>query len=133
MLKYLTIAACAGLAILGAAATADAKDPAPALEASLVDAEKKAATGAATVQVTVKAIALVDPDGTSGPKLGQGHLHYQLDGGPIVATTSTKLSWHGLSKGDHKIVVSLADNVHAPLGPQQTLVVKIPGMTHTKH
>jgi hypothetical protein len=37
-----------------------------------------------------------------------------------------KLSFHGLTPGAHKIVVTLAGNDHNPLGPQQTLNVTIP-------
>jgi hypothetical protein len=60
------------------------------------------------------------------PRPGQGHLHYQVDDGPVIATTATKLSFHGLKPGAHKIVVTLAANDHSPLGPQQALEVTIP-------
>lgn len=97
------------------------------LTATLVDAEKKAAQKAATVEVKVSGIKLIDP-GTVNEmaKAGQGHLHYQVDDGPVIATPATKLSFHGLTSGEHKIVVVLAGNDHNPLGPQQTLTVKIP-------
>lgn len=100
---------------------------APTLTATLVDAEKKAAQKAATVQVKTTGIRLIDP-ATVGekPRAGQGHLHYQVDSGPIIATTTTKLSFHELSSGPHKIMVVLAANDHSPLGPQQTLEVTIP-------
>jgi hypothetical protein len=38
----------------------------------------------------------------------------------------TKLSFHELSSGEHKIVVMLAGNDHKPLGPQETLTVTVP-------
>lgn len=105
-----------------------AKDSSKAsLTAKLVDKEKKAKEKAATVEVTVTGVQLVDP-AQSGekPVAGQGHLHYKVDDGPIVATTAAKLSFHELSKGSHKITVMLAANDHSPLGPQEVLTVDIP-------
>lgn len=97
------------------------------LTATLVDPEKKAAQKAATVEVKTTGINLIDPaKANEMAKAGQGHLHYQVDGGPVIATTTTKLSFHGLTSGPHKIVVMLAGNDHNPLGPQQTLEVTIP-------
>jgi hypothetical protein len=97
------------------------------LTAKLVDAEKKAKGKAATVEVTVKGIALIDPAKVNElPRRGQGHLHYQVDNGPVIATTTTKLSFHELSSGEHQIVVMLAGNDHKPLGPQETLTVTVP-------
>jgi cytoskeletal protein RodZ len=99
----------------------------PTLTATLVDPEKKAAQKAATVEVKTTGIDLIDPaKANEMAKAGQGHLHYQVDGGPVIATTTTKLSFHGLTSGPHKIVVMLAGNDHNPLGPQQTLEVTIP-------
>src|SRR5687768_14148955 len=97
------------------------------LTARLVDPEKKAQQKAATVAVKVTGVRLIDPAMVNErPRAGQGHLHYQVDDGPIIATTTTKLSFHGLTTGPHKIVVTLAGNDHNPLGPQETLNVTIP-------
>lgn len=99
----------------------------PTLTATLVDAEKKAQQKAATVEVKTTGIKIIDPaKANEQPKAGEGHLHYQVDSGPVIATTATKLSFHGLTSGAHKIVVSLAGNDHNPLGPQQALDVTIP-------
>jgi hypothetical protein len=99
----------------------------PTLAAKLVDPEKKAQQKAATVDVRVTGIRIIDPAKVNEqPRAGQGHLHYQVDDGPIIATTTTKLSFHGLTPGSHKIVVMLAGNDHNPLGPQETLNVTIP-------
>lgn len=97
------------------------------LTATLVDPEAKAKKQAATVKVTTRGVRIVDP-AVSGEKpiKGQGHLHYQVDDGPIVATTALKLSFHGLTRGAHRIMVQLAANDHGPLGPEQTLSVTIP-------
>jgi hypothetical protein len=95
--------------------------------ANLVNPAVKAAQKSATVEVKVTGVNLIDPDTTDGkPHAGQAHLHYQLDGGPVVATTATKLSYHGLTPGQHKIVVSLAENDHTSTGNQTTLTVQVP-------
>jgi hypothetical protein len=99
----------------------------PTLTAKLIDPEKKAQQKAATVDVRVTGIRIIDPARVNEqPRAGQGHLHYQVDDGPIIATTTTKLSFHGLTPGPHKIVVMLAGNDHNPLGPQEILNVTIP-------
>lgn len=96
-------------------------------KATLVDAEKKARRREATVRVEVTGVELVDPASVNEqPKAGQGHLHYQVDDGPVIATTAAKLSFHGLATGQHKIVVTLAANDHSPAGRQETLTVTIP-------
>src|SRR5215472_13559922 len=102
--------------------------PAPTLSAMLIQPEQKAKKHEADVQVQVAGIDIVDP-ATANEKLvpGQGHLHYQLDSGPIVATTATKLDFHKLTPGKHQIMVMLAGNDHNPLGPKETLHVTIPG------
>jgi hypothetical protein len=97
------------------------------LKATLVDAAKKAEAKTATIQVIVSGVKLIDPDKTHGqPKKGEGHLHYQLDNGPIIATTTPKLSFHGLSSGQHTLVVTVAANNHEPLGPKEALTFDIP-------
>lgn len=107
--------------------TSSAAQGTPTLTARLVDPEKKAQQKAATVDVKVTGIKIVDPaEANEKPVAGQGHLHYQVDDGPVIATTTMKLSFHGLTPGAHKIVVTLAGNDHNPLGPQQTLNVTIP-------
>ena len=115
-----------------AATTIDAQTPGastkPTMTAKLVDPEKKAAGRAATVEVTTSGVQLIDPAmANEKPAAGQGHLHYQVDDGPIVATPSAKLSFHELSPGTHTIRVVLASNDHKPLGPQQQLTVNVPG------
>jgi hypothetical protein len=68
--------------------------------------------------------ALIGP--ASSATQGQGHLHYQVDNGPVIATTTTKLSFHELSAGQHKVMVMLVGNDHKPLGAEETLTVTIP-------
>jgi hypothetical protein len=99
----------------------------PRLTAVLIDADKKALKHAATVSVVVEGLKLVDPDTEKGTAHdGQGHLHYRLDGGPVIATTATKLSFHELASGKHSLTVLLAANDHSPLGPSVKLSIKIP-------
>lgn len=97
------------------------------LTATLVDPAKTAPEKTATVQVQVTGVKLIDPALTNKlPNKGQGHLHYRVDGGPVIATTTTKLSFHELTPGKHQIVVMLANNDHSPAGPQQTLEITVP-------
>jgi len=95
--------------------------------ANLIDPEKKAEEQTATVEVKVAGIQLIDPAAVhEQPQKGQGHLHYQVDAGPLIATTTTKLSFHALGTGSHKITVMLVGNDHQALGPRETLTVDIP-------
>jgi len=97
------------------------------LTASLVDPAINARDKTATVKVQVTGVKLIDPALTNKkPTKGQGHLHYRVDDGPVIATTTTKLSFHELKPGKHQIVVMLANNDHSPAGPQQTLEVTVP-------
>ena len=97
------------------------------MSAKLLDPDKKAASGGATVEVTTSGVQLTDPAlSNEKPVPGQGHLHYQVDKGPVVATPTAKLSYHELAPGSHTILVVLVGNDHKPLGPQQQLVVTVP-------
>jgi hypothetical protein len=99
----------------------------PELSAKLIDPEKKAQEQTATVEVKVAGIQLIDPAAVhEEPQKGQGHLHYQVDTGPLIATTATKLSFHELPSGSHKLTVMLVGNDHQALGPRETLTVNIP-------
>ena len=110
----------------GAFGPAHAQEKA-AMSAKLLDPDKKAASGGATVEVTTSGVQLTDPAlSNEKPVPGQGHLHYQVDKGPVVATPTAKLSYHELAPGSHTILVVLVGNDHKPLGPQQQLVVTVP-------
>lgn len=56
----------------------------------------------------------------------EGHVHYRLDAGPVIATPATRLSFHELTPGEHTVTVMLAAPDHTPLGPQETLTFVIP-------
>ena len=97
------------------------------LEASLVDADENAKKATAVVRVEVVGADLIDPDlATPGSKAIQAHLHYKVDDGPVIATPVSKLAFHDLAAGRHRIEVVLADPEHKPLGPSETLEVVIP-------
>ncbi len=97
------------------------------LSLKLIDADQKAQKKSATVSVQVRGLKLVDPASVKEkPAQGQGHLHYRLDNGPVIATTATKLSFHELVSGPHSFTVNLAANDHSPLGPSQTVNVTVP-------
>jgi hypothetical protein len=99
----------------------------PGLTVTLVDADKKAQMKSATVSVQVRGLQLIDSALVKEkPAKGQGHLHYRLDRGPIIATTATKLSFHELVSGPHSFTVNLAANDHSPLGPSQTVNITVP-------
>ena len=129
--RYSIPVVTAALTVLMAVPATNAQAPGaatrPTMTAKLIDAEKKAAEAAATVEVTTSGVELVDPALSKEKAVpGQGHLHYQLDKGPVVATPAAKLSYHELTPGAHTILVVLAANDHKPLGPQAQLTVMVP-------
>lgn len=108
-------------------ARASVKGAAPVLTAKLIDMERKAGKKEATVQAEVRNVTITDP-AAAGEQAqpGQAHFHYQVDTGPVVATTVSKLSFHGLSPGPHLVTVTLAGNDHQPVAPPVVLPVRIP-------
>lgn len=108
-------------------AAANGLNSGASLSAKLLDQDKEARIGAAEIQVKVKNIKLVDPSKNGDvAKNGQGHLHYQVDSGPIVATPTDKIEFHGLTPGKHTITVTLANNDHTPIGMSQSLELTVP-------
>lgn len=100
----------------------------PSFEAHLVDAAKNAEQKGASIQVEVQGVKLVNPESMNGkPAKGQAHLHYQVDRGPLIEATSTEMTFHELSPGEHTIRITLAGNDHTPIGPSQKLNINIPG------
>lgn len=98
----------------------------PSLTATFVDKTKDPSDRTAAVAVEVSGVSLVDPATTDGkPKADQAHLHYQLDDGPVIATTTPKLSFHHLKAGSHRMVVMLAGNDHKQVGAEKTLELQL--------
>ena len=99
----------------------------PSIWVRLVDEEQKAKEDSATVQVHVSGFRMVDPDRARGRAVaGQGHLHYRIDQGPAIATTSSKLTFHDLTPGQHTIEVQAVGNDHQRLTDMQKLTITIP-------
>jgi hypothetical protein len=98
----------------------------PGLSATFVDKTKDPSDRTATVTVQVSGVRLTDPaTANETAKAGEGHLHYKLDDGPVIATTAPKLSFHQLKAGPHRVVVMLAGNDHKALGPEKSLDLEI--------
>jgi hypothetical protein len=100
---------------------------APSLTGELVDPAKKAPKHTATVKLSTTGVVITDPaKAMEKPKPGQAHFHYQVDDGPVIATTAPTLSFHDLTSGSHKITVTLAANDHSPVGKPVILNATIP-------
>jgi hypothetical protein len=97
-------------------------------KSELLNPAHEAQEAAMAVQVSeIQGVKIVDPDKEKEqPKTGEAHIHYQLDNGPIVATTVQKLTFHGLTPGKHTITITLAANNHAALTDPQKLDFDIP-------
>ena len=128
LLTLCALMICISLALtLAVAANGESGQAAAKMTASLVDPAISAKDKSATVTVEVTGVQLIDPAMTDKkPTKGQGHLHYRVDDGPVIATTATKLSFHGLTPGKHKIVVVVANNDHSTSGLEQTLEITVP-------
>jgi len=97
------------------------------MKVTIVDLDTTRGGGSATVSVEVSDIQMVDPASVNGRvEKGEGHLHYRVGEGPVVATTATKLSFHELPPGEHRIEVTLVGNNHQPIGPREVLEVTVP-------
>jgi hypothetical protein len=112
----------------GAGVLPDAMTGPVDIYAYVLDPEGGMRTKSATVQVEIRGNwHMIDPADTTGqPIPGEGHLHYRLDDGPVIATTATRLGFHELAPGSHVIRVTLAGHDHAPLGREQLLTITIP-------
>jgi hypothetical protein len=117
-----TLLSAIGIALIAAAAAG-----APSLSISFANEAAAAAKGNATVVAKVEGFELVDSASVhEQPRIGQGHLHYRVDDGPVIATTATKLSFHELSVGKHRVEVQLVGNDHQPIAAPEVLNVTIP-------
>ena len=97
------------------------------IRAELIDPDQKAKQKEATIVVSTQGVQLVDPASVNQtPRVGQGHLHYRVDQGPVIATTTTKLSFHELSPGTRQIEVTLVGNDHKPLSAPIKFTLQVP-------
>jgi|GEM_PF-5294059 len=110
-----------------AAPSPSSVDAPPTLKVVIVPVDPKSGKKSATVKVEVRGLKLVDPGSVRGESVvGEGHLHYRLDQGPVIATTATTLCFQNLTSGPHTITVALASDDRAPIGPATTLGINIP-------
>jgi hypothetical protein len=110
-----------------AADAPESGEAAPTLKVVIVPADPKTLKKSATVKVEVQGLKLVDPGSVRGESVvGEGHLHYQLDLGPVIATTATTLCFQNLKSGPHTITVALASDDRKPIGPATTLSILVP-------
>jgi len=108
-------------------ATAQSSSATYSIKAEMVDSASKAKKQEATIVVTTQGVQLIDPATVNEtPRIGEGHLHYRVDNGPVIATTATKLSFHELTHGMHTITVMLVANNHSPLSAPVTFNLTIP-------
>ena len=134
--KYLGILFAAGMAVTATLIAAVDLNVTPIVDhgtgqgviaVTLLNAAQQASAKSATVDVKVAGLNLVDPATVGNvAQAGQGHLHYKVDDGPVIATTATQLTFQELSTGSHQITVWLAGNDNQLLGPYQTFTVRIP-------
>jgi hypothetical protein len=118
----LNLFAAAAAVLVGSAVGAE-----PAMKVTVVDLDTTRAGGSATIGVELSDIEMVDPASVNERvERGEGHLHYRVGEGPVVATTATRLSFHELPPGEHRIEVTLVGNNHQPIGPREVLEVTVP-------
>lgn len=99
----------------------------PAMKVTVVDLDTTRSGGSATIGVELSDVEMVDPASVNERvERGEGHLHYRVGDGPVVATTATRLSFHELPPGEHRIEVTLVGNNHQPIGPREVLEVTVP-------
>ncbi len=85
------------------------------------------------VRVAVSGFFLDQPDygGTNVP--GQGHIHYTIDGGGLIATTDASMDFAAVSAGTHVIRAELRNNDHSALSPavfqEVSVTTEVPGVT----
>lgn len=80
------------------------------------------------MQIAVNDLQIVDPiEADEVPHDGQGHVHLQLDDGPILAVPSMRMRLSRIGRGSHTIKVMLHANDHSSLGATQAqLQLQIP-------
>jgi len=97
----------------------------PMLRATLRAKDKNAQKHAALVEVETQNVGLVSLDVSYGGS-DVGLLEYQVDQGPVLATTDTEAMFRDLTPGKHTITVSLVTTEYKDLGAKAELEVDIP-------
>lgn len=134
-MRHVARALTAALAVLAGQAAAQVGPP--RLSANLVDPQRNARNQSIVVETRATGVEIVDPE-RARPAEGsreyadrqagvrQAHYHYQLDDGPVIATTADRLSFHDVEPGEHTVTIRLADAEHQPVGAEQQLTIEIP-------
>ncbi|MBY6037461.1 hypothetical protein KUV80_12375 [Fictibacillus nanhaiensis] len=58
-------------------------------------------------------------------KTGEGHIHMYVDNGEKQGVTSSPVRIENLTKGDHKVKISLHNNDHTPYDVTETLTFTV--------
>lgn len=72
-----------------------------------------------TAEVEIKNFKIVNRLGQD-PKKGEGHIHWIVDNGEAIPSTSDTFVATRLTSGEHTIVAELHQNNHSPLDPPVT-------------
>jgi hypothetical protein len=125
----LTLALLLGVFLVGVVAAQEGvwqgEQDHPMLRATLRDKDKNAQKHAAQVEVETRNFGLVNL-GVSYGGSDVGLLEYQVDQGPVLATTDTEAMFRDLTPGKHTITVSLVNTEYKDLGAKAELEVDIP-------
>ena len=100
---------------------------APTVSVRLIEPERHARRRQALVQILIDGLEIVDPiEVNEVPREGQGHVHLQVDDGPILAVPSLRMRLRRLTRGGHTFRVMLHANDHTPLGAQAETSLRVP-------
>lgn len=102
--------------------------------AELVKPAANSKRGVALLSIHVIGLQIVDPiEVDEVPKAGEGHVHVQLNDGPILAVPSLKMRLTHIAPGQHVIKVMLHANDHSPIGSGTEVPLLIPRRQRTRH
>ena len=128
--KQTVLALLLGVFLAGAAVAQEGvwqgQNDHPMLRTTLKDKEKNAQKHAAFVEVETQNIGLALLGVSPFAGSDMGFLEYQVDQGPVLATSDTAVMFRNLTAGKHTITVSLVNTDYRELGPKAVLELEIP-------
>lgn len=128
--QQLMLVLSAGVFLVGTAVAQEGvwqgRNDHPMLRATLKDKDKNAQKHVASVEVETQNIGLVTVGASSYAESDMGLLEYQVDKGPVLATSDTTVMFRDLTPGKHTITVSLVNADYKQLGVRVELEVDIP-------
>lgn len=101
----------------GTSSSPDAK-PAVAPTLTLVTPAAGSTVAAGEVEVTIETSGLKFTMPSNTNVAGEGHVHFSLDGGPIVMSTEKTTTLKDVKPGAHKLVAELVQNDTTPFDPR---------------